>query len=258
MGERTAGDIMFEAFARERGYDVSEHEPDIGSTKRPDYVIGRNGEECVVEVKEFAATTRSLPDLPGGGTTDAATVLKPVRSQLREAARQLKDVASLGLGLPLVAALTNPHGAWVFLDHYHMVLAMYGDPVVRMKIDPALGAAVGDPEHGVGRNGRLARDHQYISGVLVLSERERAVDWYDELRRRYSELPGAEAWDRIMEAKDRGECPEGTYYSARLFKTLSPTAVALPDVFFHDDDDQVFEPDDEGTAYIRVHGRAAG
>jgi hypothetical protein len=185
MGERTAGDVMFEAFARERRYDISEHEPDLGSSKRPDYVIARGGERCIVEVKEFASTARSLPDQPGGGSTDPASVLKPVRSKLREAARQLKDVADLGL--PLVAVLTNPHGAWVFLDARHMVWAMYGDPVVRMTVDPTIGAAVGEPQHGVGRNGRLARDHQYISAVAVIGEGDRAADWQQEMRLLYAD-----------------------------------------------------------------------
>jgi hypothetical protein len=58
-----------------------------------------------------------------------------------------------------------------------------------------------------------------------------------------------------MEAKDRGECPEGTYFRARVFKTLSPSAVPLPDGFFTGDDDQAFEPNEDGTAYIQVHGR---
>jgi hypothetical protein len=252
MGERTAGDMMFEAFARERGYELSDHEPDLGSTRRPDYVISRDAEQCIVEVKEFAPTTRSLPNQPGGGTTDAATVLRPVRSKLREAARQLKDVVDLGL--PLVAALTNPHGAWVFLDERHMVYAMYGDPVVRMTIDRTVGAAVGDPEPGVGRNGRLARDHQYISAVVVISERDRAADWKETMRRRYAELPWLERLNRIDEAAGRGECPEGTYHRAMVFKTLSPTATPLPSVFFTGDDDQVFEPNDDGTAYVQVHG----
>jgi hypothetical protein len=138
-----------------------------------------------------------------------------------------------------------------------MVWAMYGDPVVRMAIDPEAGAAVGQPEHGVGRNGRLARDHQYISAVAVIGERERAADWYEAMGRKHAELPSEERWDRIMEARDRGECPEGSYHYARVFKTLSPTAVPLPEVFFGGDGDRVFEPNDEGTAYVEVRGPLA-
>jgi hypothetical protein len=35
MGERTAGDSLFEAYAREWGYELSDHEPDLGRGKRP-------------------------------------------------------------------------------------------------------------------------------------------------------------------------------------------------------------------------------
>jgi hypothetical protein len=152
--------------------------------------------------------------------------------------------------LPLVAALTNPHGAWVFLDELHMVYAMYGDPVVRMTIDPTTGAAVGDPEPGVRGNGRLARDHQYISAVVVISERDRAADWRETMRRRYAELPWLERLNRIDGAVARGESPEGAYHRASVFKTLSPSATPLPDVFFTGDDDQVFEPNHDAPRAV--------
>jgi hypothetical protein len=122
---------------------------------------------CVVEVKQFAATTRSFPDQRAGSTSVGA-VLKPIRSQLREAARQLKDVSTLGL--PLVVVLTNPYGAMVMLGLQEMVWAMYGDPQVVIEIDPE-GETVGEPRAQLGRNGRLARDHQYISAVAILTER---------------------------------------------------------------------------------------
>jgi hypothetical protein len=115
----------------------------------------------------------------------------------------------------------------------------------------------GDPEQGVGRNGKLARDHQYISAVAVIGERERAADWQEMMRRRYAALPWRERMERIDEAEGQGECPEGTYHRARVFKTLSPSATPLPDVFFGDDDD-VFEPDENGTAYVQVRGTPPG
>jgi hypothetical protein len=254
MGQRTAGDLLFETYAREWGYELSDHEPDLGTGKRPDYLLGRGGEQCVIEVKQFAAGTSSFP--AHGGSTDLATVLKPIRSQLREAARQLKEMVDLGV--PLVAVLTNPLRASVILGEREMVWAMYGDPVVRMAIDPEIGAAVGEPEHGVGRNGRLARDHQYISAVAVIGESERAADWYEEMGCRYADRSREERWARLDEARDRGECPDGSYRYARVFKTLSPTAVPLPDAFFAGDSDCIFEPNDEGTAYVQVRGRDFG
>lgn len=242
---------MFEAYLAEQGYPAADHEPDLGTTKRPDYVIERDGQRCVVEVKQFAAGTRSFPD-QRAGTTSVEAVLKPIRSQLREAARQLKDVAQAGL--PLVVMLTNPHGAFVMLGTQEMVWAMYGDPVVVIDIDPRVGGAVGEARQEVGRNGRLARDHQYISAVAIFGHRERVADWYDEMNERHADLPGEERWRLICEADARGERPEGSYHRVSVFKTLSPSAVPLPDTFFAGERDRVFEPNEEGTAYIQVRG----
>lgn len=249
MSQRTAGDLMFEAYLGEHDYLAPQHEPDLGATKRPDYVIERQGNRCVVEVKEFAANTRSFPD-QRFGTTSAEVVLKPIRSQIREAARQLKSVAELGL--PLVVMLTNPHGALVMLGVQEMVSAMYGDPVVVMDIDPQIGAAITEPRQELGRNGRLARDHQYISAVAILGHRERSADWYDEMNERHADLPGGDRWQLICEAEARGERLEGSYYRVSVFKTLSPSAIQLPDTFFAGEHDRVFAPNDEGTAYIQV------
>ena len=138
-----------------------------------------------------------------------------------------------------------------------MIWAMYGDPIVVMNIDRATGAAVGDPQHGLGRNGRLARDHQCISAVAVLGWRERAADWYDEMAGHYAELPSDERWRLIAEAEAPGERYEGSYYRADVFKTLSPSAVPLPDVFFDGERDRVFEPNEDGTAYVQARGRLA-
>ena len=137
-----------------------------------------------------------------------------------------------------------------------MVWAIDGDPVMRMAIAPEFGAAV-EAAHGVGRNGRIARDHQYSSAVAVIGKRERAADWYDDMGRRYADLPSEERWERLVQAWDRGECPDGTYHRASVFKTLSPTAVPLPDAFFSEEGDRVFKPNDDGTAYIQVRGRPA-
>lgn len=161
MGQCTAGDRLFEAYLESVGLAVPEHEPDLGVGKRPDYVVELpSGERCVCEVKEFAATTNSLP----GTSASLETVLKPVRSQVHEAARKLKYAASLGY--PLVVVLTNPHFAPVFLGDRELVWALEGDPVVRV---PTSGPAT--PLHTVGRNGELREDHQYVSAVAVVHAR---------------------------------------------------------------------------------------
>ena len=131
-----------------------------------------------------------------------------------------------------MVVVTNPHGAWVNLGEREIVWAMYGDPIVVVPIDTGTGAAVGEPEHAVGRHGKLARDHQYISAVAKLSERQYASDWFDEMGKRYKHLPANERWEHIEAAMGRGEKPEGTYHQVDVFKTLSASAASLSDVFF--------------------------
>jgi hypothetical protein len=151
---------MFEAYLRDVGVDVPDHEPDLGVGKRPDYLVSLDGHSCLCEVKEFAATTNSIP---GAGTWSMDTVLKPIRSQVHEGARKLR--AATGLGLPLVVVLSNPRQAAVVLGEQEVLWALEGDPVVQL---PSRGRAV--PVHTVGRNGELRYDHPYVTAVAVLAQ----------------------------------------------------------------------------------------
>lgn len=249
--DRTAGEEMFEAYLVEHGQDVPEHEPDLGVTKRPDYVIERDGRKCVCEVKEFAPDTSSLP---GAGTmTSAEVVLKPIRSQIREAARQLKPLASSGL--PLVVVITNPHGAWVETNPEHVIYAMYGDPAVRFNVNTATGAAEGDPLFVVDRNGKLRGDHQYVSALTFVRHRRRVSDFYDELAAATAHLSQDDRVAAIVAAEDGARLPEGSYHSVDVFRTLSPTAVPLPEVFFDGPHDRLFGHDPTIEVYRQLRGQ---
>ena len=57
VGQRTAGDEMFERYLAERAFDVPEHEPELGIGVRPEYLIERDGHTCLTEVKEFAPSS---------------------------------------------------------------------------------------------------------------------------------------------------------------------------------------------------------
>ena len=92
MGQRTAGDLLFEKYLEQHGLPIAEHEPDLGVSTRPDYVIERDGFRCVCEVKEFARDTMSIPW--NARTASMETVLKPFRSQIREAVRNLKPLGA--------------------------------------------------------------------------------------------------------------------------------------------------------------------
>ena len=51
---KTRSEEWFEQYLRENGYEgATEHEPDLGGTKRPDYLVEENGAQAIVEVKEF-------------------------------------------------------------------------------------------------------------------------------------------------------------------------------------------------------------
>jgi hypothetical protein len=241
---------VFEAYLVQHGEPVPQHEPDLGVIKRPDYLIERDGYMCVCEVKEFANRTASFRG--AGGTTSPEVVLSPMRSQIREAARQLKPLA--GNGMPLVIVLTNPHAALVLTDPSHVVHAMYGDPIVTIPIDAASGGADGDAVLITGRNGKLRMDHPYISALVLVRYRDRAADFYDTLNARNAALTPGERLDAVHAAKDAGQVPEGRYLCVDVFPTLSLIATTLPDVFFNGPDDCLFQFDGDARAYRKVRG----
>jgi hypothetical protein len=77
----------------------------------------------------------------------------------------------------------------VILGEREIVWAMCGDPVVRRDVDPEIGAAGGEPEHGVGRTGESHATTSHISAVAVIGERDHATDWHEEMGYRCTDLP---------------------------------------------------------------------
>lgn len=251
MGQKTAGDLLFERYLEEHGYCATEHEPDLGVGKRPDFVIAREDKQCVVEVKEFAKSTRSFPD-QRIGSTDAATWYKPVRSQLHEAGRKLKVLADSGL--PLVAMLSNPLGAVIDLSVNAVVYSMYGDPGYTFSVDAATGAGKDDGQFVAGRNGRYRGDHQFIGAVALLGYRQHRADFVHELfAERPAETP-EEGFRRVDEAERLGTIPGGGYTLITVIVTANDVAVPVPDVFFNGPRDRWFELDDSAGAYVQTRG----
>jgi hypothetical protein len=206
VGKRTEGDERFEAYLAERSYVVPEHEPDLGICVRVEYVIERGGEEAITEGKEFALDSWPIKK---SGTYSEQQMLKPVRGQIHEAARKLRKAT--GLGKPLVVVLTDPKGAMADrLGPVQMMGAIMGDLNVQIPVSAA--GPVGPATLVSGRNGELARDHPYVSAVLVVH-------------------------------KPFG----GDAHVGHWFVTNSPGAVALSEVFLGDPRDRVWEfADGEG------------
>jgi hypothetical protein len=174
MGQRTAGDLMFEAYLAEQGFGEIPHVPDLGVGKIPDYVIERDGQRCVVEVKEFAPESSPFPTGRGYGSLDSATLLKRIRAQLREAARKFKPMEHLGL--PLVVMLANPNRVLLDLSIENIIYSMYGDLTFTFPVSVETGGATEPGQFVAGRNGRYRADHQYVSAVGVLRCRSRRAE----------------------------------------------------------------------------------
>jgi hypothetical protein len=252
MGQRTAGDLMFEAYLAEQGYGEVSHEPELGVGKFPDYVIERDGQRCVVEVKEFAPESSPSPTGAGYGSLDSATLLKPIRGQLREAARKFKPMEELGL--PLVVMLANPNGVLLDLSIENIIYSMYGDLTFTFPVSIETGGATEPGRFVAGRNGRYRADHQYVGAVGVLGCRSRRAEHVQELLAQQEELSPFEALQLVDEADERGEIPAREYHVVTLVRTASGSAVPVPDRFFDGAGDRVFALDEAMGAYVQVRG----
>lgn len=199
---------MFEQYLAERDFDVPEHEPDLGIGVRPEYLLERGGDECLTEVKEFARGPWPIRQ----GSNSQQEVLKPIRRQIHEAARKLRNAEALGR--PLVVVLTDPHQAlWGLLWPRELIAAMHGDMTIRMPIHPGGGQA-GPASLMSGRNGELRHDHPSISAVVVVHE-----------------------------------LPTGRHRSD-AYVTHSPAALALPPVFFAGPADAFYDYSTATDSYV--------
>ena len=157
-------------------------------------------------------------------------------------------------GRPLVIVLANPGGAWVGLWPQEIVWAMYGDPAFAFSVDAQTGDAVDEGGFITTRNGKLRNDHPYISAVAVVSQRDRAIDFYDELVAGMGGASADEKWQAINAAKDRGEVPEGHYHRLDVYRTMSARAAPVPGELFNGPKDRLFEYDEEAGGYVWTGG----
>jgi hypothetical protein len=244
----------FEQYLRDTGHDgADEPEPDLGGTKRPDYLVQKNGARAIVEVKEFEVSDherRKRAALERGQSFEAHAkkALQQVRGRVHDAARQLKPFRDLGL--PLVVVLANPRGVLVRLDSDEVGWALYGDPTVSGWVD----ARTGERVHMTpvrGHNGRLTNSHPYLSAIAVLSIRPHAADFYDEWYAEHGEPypTRSAAVQAFADATRKARPPDGSYPVLNVFHTLASErgdAVPLAPELFDGARDQHWCADESG------------
>jgi hypothetical protein len=158
------GEALFKRYLKANSYDVLAYERDLGTVKRPDFLIRAAEHEVVAEVESF--NTSPMPLTPRSGFVNMTPKLKAVRKKIRAGAEQLKGIE----GYPLVVVLANPRNSWVPLEGPMFIGALFGDSQVSFAPDGGL-------YFHSGRNGRLQvkepdgsvrGNHPYLSAVAVL------------------------------------------------------------------------------------------
>ena len=254
-----AGETLVARWLNGRGL-AHDFEPDCGVRTKPDFRVSLADVQVAIEVesieswggfavfKEQMASnpTVSNPPLLGDGFTRGMdNALRPLRSQIRHAAKQLKPLA--GLGMPLVVAVTNPYNRPVPFSADMMIAAMYGDPEYQFPAD-------GGPHRAVlGRNGKLGRDHQYLSAVMLVRKapgvRKAAALWRDQSWKRFrSATEYREEVDRLCAA---GYFGDEQAVAVDLIETNSE-ALRVPAGFLVGPSDTHWVPNDDGTGITRV------
>jgi hypothetical protein len=208
------GEAMMAEWLGEQGYRFDFEPGDWGVPTNPDFRVLLPEGPVAIEVESVEGWGIFTGLGPGGPTRQRPMreALKPLRSQLRHAAKQLKPLA--GTGMPLVVAVANPGRRPVPFSADAMVAAMYGDP------EHVLGAD-GSSQVLVGRNGKLTNDHPYLSAVMVLRKgtEVRAAErrWVDENYRRFGSAQEMGPELRRLEA-------EGAFGVERVAVDLIETA----------------------------------
>lgn len=243
-GRRTESEQRFERYLDAHGYSY-EYEPDLGSSTRPDYRIERDGTAAICEVKEFHKDP--LEKRGSIGALSDHEVYGAVRGAVQHAARQLKPL--VGTGLPLVVVVSNPKGVSVFLEVDDVISALYGNPLIQFRLDND-GGFLEEPVMVHGKDGRLRNKHSYISAFLILHRGTLERDWTNERWREMQramkeagtragrERVRAEHLAAVQRAEAEGLRPEGEYFNVQVIRTLSNTAVPLPETLFNGSRDQ--------------------
>lgn len=220
------GEAMFKRYLKASGYNVLAYEPDLGTVKRPDFLIPAAGHEVVVEVESF--NTPPMPLTPRSGFVNMTPKLRAVRNKITAGAEQLKEIE----GYPLVVVLANPRNSWVPLEGPVFIGALFGDSQVSFAPD-------GELYFHSGRNGRLhvkepdgsvRGNHPYVSAVAVLRYVYPQAAWAAAMK--HSQHAGNDNPLVIMRRAHHLLAQQGEAAAEAVcldvYESVSETAVPLP------------------------------
>lgn len=220
-----------------------EFEPTLGGSSNPDFLINKSGFQAICEVKEFETLGIFRDyDFSKGEVISrpAAAALKPVRSQIDSAAKQLKEYRDQNL--PLIAILANPLKAQVTLNDSMVISAMFGDPSTTFMLD---GDGLTRSIDLAGRNGALTNNHKYLSGVVVLEKvsknETRLIACIEKLTEDDSSLHGTKLLEIFREIESTFEEDEITF-NCTVFENYSAECVPIPDSLFSSIADRRYRP----------------
>jgi hypothetical protein len=220
------GETLFRGYLDGGGYEVLAYEPDLGTAKRPDFLVLADGREVVVEVESFG--TPPMPVVPRSGFVTMVPQLKAVRNKISAGAAQLKGIE----GYPLVVVLANPRNSSVPLEGPMFISALFGDMNARFAPD-------GELFFHVGRNGRLHvtepdgsvhGNHPYLSAVAVLRHAYTQDVWATAMQQSQdsgntSPLAILREAQQLL-ARQAATCAEAVCLD--VFESVSESAVPLP------------------------------
>ncbi|MCU1225106.1 MAG: hypothetical protein JWQ42_3199 [Edaphobacter sp.] len=208
---QTLSEQYFEYYLRSNGYFQFDFEPSLsGTTRKPDYRLSVEGEQVLLEVKEFLVSSQDFVGSPFGEGARGGAVdpYAPIRQKIDDAREKFRGLKNHVCCL----VLYNVNKPLVDLNWQMIYGAMLGDITFRVPFDHE--AQEFDDSlttTGFGRNGKCRQDRNTtISAVLVLEPlmlgERRFQCQMNKLKREtgHSRL----GWEAIFEARDKARGTE--------------------------------------------------
>jgi hypothetical protein len=163
---------LFEQYLDSNGFSGKwNYEPQIqGKSKKPDYLLGYNGQKCLFEVKELREKLNEPKAYPA--FIDPYT---SVRKEIGEANKKFKEYKNDDYICSLV--VFNIDDRQARLDPLHVLCAMVGNLGIEMNFDPTIGKADMETAKNVFGSGGKMIDYKNkqpqnttISAIVVFEE----------------------------------------------------------------------------------------